>query len=84
MQHFATLDAAARMRSDIKDNNRRIKRISKRIRKDKSEEMYGLEEFDSRMKEVRDNIKDIESQKRRHYKSLNKQLNLILLQNLKR
>lgn len=64
MQHFATLDAAARMQSDIKDNNRRIKRISKRIRKDKSEEMYGLEEFDSRMKEVRDNIKDIESQKK--------------------
>ena len=26
--------------------------------------MYGLEEFDSRMKEVRDNIKDIESQKK--------------------
>lgn len=63
MEHFATLDEAARMQSDIKDNNKRIKRISKRIRKDKSEEMYGLEEFDNRINEVRDNIKNIENQK---------------------
>ncbi len=64
MEHFDTLDAAARMQTDIKDNNRRIRRISKRIQKDTSEEMYGLEEFDTRIKEVKDNIKDIENQKK--------------------
>lgn len=63
IEHFNTLDAAARMQSDIKDNNRKIRRISRRIRKDKNEDMYGLEEFDSRIKEARDDIRDIEERK---------------------
>ena len=64
IEHFNTLDAAAKMQFDIKDNNRKIRRISKRIRKDKNEEMYGLEEFDSQIKEVRNDIKDIVERKK--------------------
>ena len=50
MQHFATLDAAARMQSDIKDNNRRMKEVRDNIKDIESQKKAALQEFEQTVK----------------------------------
>lgn len=45
------------------DNKKRIKRIARGIRKDKNEDMYGLESFDYSINELHDHIRKIEEDK---------------------
>ncbi len=63
-KHFKVLDEAAQILEDMKADNKHMKKIAKRIRKDKSEDMYGLEGFDNKIEQVRAGIKDIEEQKK--------------------
>ena len=56
LKHSETIMAAQSTRTQIKDNNKRIKKIEKNIRKDKNEDMYGLESFDSQIKALYDDI----------------------------
>ena len=63
LKHSETIMAAQSTRTQIKDNNKRIKKIEKNIRKDKNEDMYGLESFDSQIKALYDDIAEIEDEK---------------------
>ena len=63
LKHSETIMAAQSTRTQIKDNNKRIKKIEKNIRKDKNEDMYGLESFDSQIKAWYDDIAEIEDEK---------------------
>ena len=63
LKHSETIMAAQSTRTQIKDNNKRIKKIEKNIRKDKNEDMYGLEPFDSQIKALYDDIAEIEDEK---------------------
>ena len=55
--------AAQNTRIQITDNKKRIKKIEKNIRKDKNEDMYGLESFDSDINALHDDIARIEEEK---------------------
>lgn len=64
LEHSETIMAAQNTRMQIKDNKKRIKKIEKNIRKDKNEDMYGLESFDSEINALHDDIAKIEDEKR--------------------
>ncbi len=64
LKHSETIMAAQDTRMQIRDNKKRIKKIEKNIRKDKNEDMYGLESFDSEINALHDDIAKIEDEKR--------------------
>lgn len=51
------------LKSDIKSNSKKIKRIENGIKSDKNEDMYGLDRYDSKIKEINQSIADIENKK---------------------
>lgn len=57
------LDEVRRNKIEIKANNKKIKRIERRIRNDNNEEMYGLEIYDERIQKLRQDINKIEKNK---------------------
>ena len=63
LKHAETIMAAQNTRIQITDNKKRIKKIEKNIRKDKNEDMYGLESFDSDINALHDDIARIEEEK---------------------
>jgi hypothetical protein len=63
VDHAKTIDAARSVKMDIVSNKKRMKRIEKRIRTDKNEDMYGLHSFDTKINELNDNIRNIEQEK---------------------
>lgn len=63
LSHRDTILAARQTRFNINSNKDRIKKIEKGIRKDKNEEMYGLETFDFKINEAHDKISKIEAEK---------------------
>lgn len=63
--HAETLSGARNNKSKIAANKKKIKRITKGIRSDKNEEMYGLGEYDYSINELHDHISLIEEQKKK-------------------
>ena len=63
LKHKDTIIAAQNTRMQIHDNKKRIKKIEKNIRKDKNEDMYGLESYDSKINALHDEIAGIEEEK---------------------
>lgn len=63
LKHKETIVAAQNTRIQILDNNKRIKKIEKNIKKDKNEDMYGLESYDSKINTLHDEISKIEEEK---------------------
>lgn len=63
VRHADTIDMAKKVKEQIEGNRKKIKKIAKNIRTDNNEEMYGLHEFDSKMDEIREDIKRIEREK---------------------
>lgn len=57
------LDEVRKDKSEIKINNRKIKRIEKQIKNDKNEEMYGLEGYDDKIAELRNELSKAEKNK---------------------
>lgn len=63
LPHRDTILAARDTKSKINSNKDKIKKIEKGIKRDKNEEMYGLEVFDRRINDLYDDISRIESDK---------------------
>lgn len=63
LKHKDTIIAAQNTRMQIHDNKKRIKKIEKNIRRDKNEDMYGLESYDSKINALHDEIAGIEEEK---------------------
>lgn len=61
--HRDVISAARETKNKIKSNCKKIKKIEKRIRSDKNEEMYGLGDFDYKINEIHDSISKIEAEK---------------------
>lgn len=61
--HKETIYAAQDTKNRIIENKKRIKKIEKNIRKDKNEDMYGLDEYDTDINNLHDDIVKIESEK---------------------
>lgn len=61
--HAKTIDKAQDAKAQIAANKKKIKKITKGIRSDKNEEMYGLGEYDFAINELHDHIGDVEEQK---------------------
>lgn len=64
LPHMDTIIAAQKTRMQIIDNKKRIRKIERNIHKDKNEDMYGLEEFDSNINTLHDDIARIDDEKR--------------------
>ena len=62
-RHNEVLVNIRKLRDQIKGNNRQISKISKSIKKDKNEDMYGLGDYDTRIKDINDEIAKIDSDK---------------------
>lgn len=60
-----TLSGARNNKSKIAANKKKINRITKGIRSDKNEEMYGLGEYDYNINELHDHIDHVEEQKKK-------------------
>ena len=69
--HSDTIAKARRVKYDIETNQKKIKRIEKGIRKDKNEDMYGLSDFDYRINEINDSIRNIEDAKAKAIEQFN-------------
>lgn len=63
VKHSKTISDARATHRKMVDNKKRIKRIARGIRKDKNEDMYGLESFDYSINELHDHIRKIEEDK---------------------
>ena len=63
LKHKDTIIAAQNTRMQIRDNKKRIKKIERNIRKDRNEDMYGLESYDSKINALHDEISGIEEEK---------------------
>ena len=61
--HGDTIAKARRVKYDIVTNQKKMKRIEKSIRKDRNEDMYGLSDFDYKINEINDSIRNIEDAK---------------------
>ena len=69
--HSETIAKARMVKYDIETNQKKIKRIEKGIRKDKNEDMYGLSDFDYRINEINDSIRNIEDAKAKAVEQFN-------------
>ena len=69
--HSETIAKARMVKYDIETNQKKIKRIEKGIRKDKNEDMYGLSDFDYRINEINDSIRNIEDAKAKAIEQFN-------------
>lgn len=69
--HGDTIAKARRVKYDIVTNQKKMKRIEKSIRKDKNEEMYGLSDFDYKINEINDSIRNIENAKAKAIEQFN-------------
>lgn len=65
LPHSETIAKARNVKREIVANQKKMKRIEKAIRKDKNEDMYGLTDYDFRINEINDNIRNIEADKER-------------------
>lgn len=63
VRHADTIDMAKKVREEIHSNHKKMKKITKNIRTDSNEEMYGLHEFDEKMNAIREDMKRIEQEK---------------------
>lgn len=63
MPHLETLKAYKETKEKISANKIKIKKIQRSIRKDKNEDMYGLDRYDSNIKQLRADIEQIEGKK---------------------
>lgn len=63
--HAEILSGARNSKAEISTNKKKIKRITKGIRSDKNEEMYGLGEYDYNINELHDHISLVEEQKKK-------------------
>ena len=63
LKHIDIIDAARQNRNKIAKNKKKIKKIEHSIKKDKNEEMYGLEDFDVRIHDIHNDIKKIEAER---------------------
>ena len=61
--HRDVISAARETKNKIRNNRKKIKKIEKRIRSDKNEEMYGLGDYDYKINEIHDRISKIEGEK---------------------
>lgn len=63
LKHKDTIFAAQTTRMQIYNNKKKIKKIAKNIRRDKNEDMYGLESYDTKINTLHDGIAGIEEEK---------------------
>lgn len=63
--HAEALSGARNNKTKIAVNKKKIKKITKGIRSDKNEEMYGLGEYDYNINELYDHISSVEEQKKK-------------------
>lgn len=63
--HAETISGARNNKAKIAINKKKIKKITKGIRSDKNEEMYGLGEYDYNINELHDHISLVEEQKKK-------------------
>lgn len=63
--HAETISGARNNKAKIVINKKKIKKITKGIRSDKNEEMYGLGEYDYNINELHDHISLVEEQKKK-------------------
>lgn len=61
--HMDTIVEVRDLKLDIKSNSKKIKRIEHGIKSDKNEDMYGLDSYDSKIKEINQSIANIENKK---------------------
>ncbi len=69
--HSETITNARRVRTEIIANQKKMRRTEKAIRKDKNEDMYGLSDFDYKINEINDNIRNIEDSKTKAIEQFN-------------
>ncbi len=62
-KHLEALKSIRELRDSVNQNNKQIRQISRSIKKDKEESMYGLDDFDSRIATSEGVITEIENQK---------------------
>lgn len=62
-KHLEALKEIRKLKDGISGNTKQIKKIARSIRKDKNEEMYGLEDFDSKISEINADIEKITADK---------------------
>lgn len=62
-KHLEALKEIRKLKDGIAGNKKQIKKIARSIRKDKNEEMYGLEDYDSKLNEIRTDIEKITANK---------------------
>ncbi len=63
-KHIAALREGRTLRDQIRRNKKEMKRIAKKIRKDKDEEIYNLHDFDDEIAERSAEIEQIEAKKK--------------------
>jgi hypothetical protein len=63
VHHGNAIDEARQLKDTIRGNQKKIKKIAKNIRTDKNEDMYGLEYYDEKITNLREDIKRIEKEK---------------------
>ena len=64
MKHMETLKAGCNIRSQIKANQKQMKKITKSIRKDKDEAVYNLQKFDDEIAQLEQDKAQSERQKK--------------------
>lgn len=69
--HGTTISKARKVKYDMVTNQKKMKRIEKAIRKDKNEDMYELSDFDYRINEINDSIRNIEDNKAKAIEKFN-------------
>ncbi len=82
--HIDSIVQVRDLKSDIKSNGKKIKRIENGIKSDKNEDMYGLDSYDSKIKEINQSISDIENKKTvalKEFESFTKQDIIMDIQN---
>lgn len=62
-KHLDELKGIRTLRDQIKNNNRQIAKIARSVKKDKNEDMYGLDDYDNQMKSIDQEISRIDSEK---------------------
>lgn len=72
VRHAETIDKARKLKEEIYSNHKKIRKIARNIKSDNNEEMYGLEEFDAKISELREDMKRIEQEKEKALEDFDK------------
>lgn len=63
VRHLEVLKEGRKIRSEIRQNEKKIRRITHGIRKDRDESQYGLESFDEDIERIREKRKNLRTEK---------------------